>query len=87
MNMWGFGLDIFDYIDRDLKAFLAEKIDIPKVEFYLPYVVSNLIESGEKDVEVLIAEDKWYGVTYKEDKDSVVKAINEKIANGEYKNL
>ncbi len=87
MNMWGFGTDIFDYIDRDLKEFLAEKIDVPKVEFYLPTVVSNLIEKGEKDVRVLVAEDKWYGVTYKEDKDSVVKAINDKIANGEYENL
>jgi len=87
MNMWGFTPDIFDYIDRDLRNFLAEKIDIPKVEFYLPSVVANLIDKNEKQVEVLIAEDKWYGVTYKEDKESVVKAINEKIANGEYNNL
>ena len=87
MNMWGFNPDVFDYIDRDLKAFLKEKINVPKVEFYLPTVVSNLISSGEKGVDVLIAEDKWYGVTYKEDKNSVVKAINEKIANGEYENL
>ena len=87
MNMWGFTPDIFDYIDRDLKNFLTEKINIPKVEFYLPTVVANLIDNGEKDVKVLIAEDKWYGVTYKEDKESVVKAISEKIANGEYNNL
>ena len=87
MNMWGFTPDIFDYISRDLKVFLQEKINVPKSEFYLPAVVSNLIESGEKKVTVLVAEDKWYGVTYREDKDGVVEAIAQKIANGEYEGL
>ncbi|MBE6732468.1 MAG: nucleotidyltransferase [Ruminococcaceae bacterium] len=87
MNMWGFSTDIFSYIDRDLKEFLGEKINVPKSEFYLPSVVSKLITTGEKAVEVLIAEDKWYGVTYKEDKESVVAAIKEKINNGEYDNI
>lgn len=87
MNMWGFTPDIFSYIDVDLKTFLDEKINVPKSEFYLPSVVSNLIENGEKAVEVLVAEDKWYGVTYKEDKQNVVDALSEKIKNGEYKNF
>ncbi len=84
MNMWGFTPDIFDYISRDLTAFLKEKINVPKSEFYLPSVVSGLIESGEKRVTVLASEDKWYGVTYREDKDGVVAAIAQKIKNGEY---
>ena len=87
MNMWGFTPDIFKFIERDLHTFLDEKINVPKAEFYLPSVVSNLITANEKSVRVLVAEDKWYGVTYKEDKDSVVKAINEKISNGEYEGL
>ena len=87
MNMWGFTTDIFKYIETDLVNFLKEKIDVAGAEFYLPSVVSNLITSGQKEVNVLIAEDKWYGVTYKEDKELVVNAINEKIANGEYNNL
>ncbi|MCQ2478475.1 MAG: nucleotidyltransferase [Clostridia bacterium] len=87
MNMWGFTPDIFSYIDVDLKTFLDEKINVPKSEFYLPSVVSNLIENGEKAVEVLVAEDKWYGVTYKEDKQNVADALSEKIKNGEYKNF
>lgn len=85
MNMWGFGTDIFDHIDRDLKEFLDEKINVPKSEFYLPSVVAKLIKENKKSVKVLIAEDKWYGVTYKEDKDGVVSAIKEKVQNGEYK--
>ncbi len=84
MNMWGFTPDVFGYIDRDLKSFLDEKINVPKAEFYLPAVVSNLIANNEKEVKVLVAEDKWYGVTYKEDKQAVVDAIAEKIKNGEY---
>lgn len=84
MNMWGFTPDVFTYIENDLKEFFAEKINQPKVEYYLPTVVSNVIERGQKDVAVLVAEERWYGFTYKEDKDGVVKAIAEKIENGEY---
>ena len=84
MNMWGFTPDVFTYTERDLIKFLNEKIDVPKSEFYLPSIVSNVIENGEKEVSVLVAEDKWYGVTYKEDKPGVVAALAEKIANGEY---
>lgn len=84
MNMWGFTPEIFKYIENDLKEFFAQKIDVPKVEYYLPTVVSNVINRGQKDVSVLVAEDRWYGVTYKEDKEGVVQALNQKINNGEY---
>lgn len=87
MNMWGFQPDIFKYLEQDLCEFLKEKLTTPKAEFYLPGVVSGLISSGEKQVHVLVAEDKWYGITYKEDKDAVVSAISQKIAAGEYKGL
>ncbi|MBO4432501.1 MAG: NTP transferase domain-containing protein [Clostridia bacterium] len=87
MNMWGFTPDIFNFAERDLKEFLDEKIDTPKSEFYLPAIVSRVIEKGEKQVSVLVAEDKWYGVTYKEDKPGVVAALAEKIKNGEYKDF
>ena len=87
MNMWGFTPDIFGQIEIDLSAFLRENLDKPKAEFYLPSVVSGLIERGEKQVSVLVAEDKWYGVTYHEDKDKVVAALREKIAAGEYPDL
>lgn len=84
MNMWGFTPEIFKYIENDLKEFFAEKINVPKVEYYLPTAVSNVINRGQKDVSVLVAEDRWYGVTYKEDKAGVVSALNEKIEKGEY---
>ena len=87
MNMWGFTPDIFDYIEKELNEFFLEKISVPKAECYLPTVVSKCLASGEKKVTVLVAEDKWYGVTYKEDKENVVKAIGEKIAAGEYNGI
>ena len=55
-----------------------------KGEYFLPSVVSQLIEEGKADVRVLRSTDKWYGVTYKEDKPVVVKAIAEKTAAGLY---
>ena len=87
MNLWGFRPDVFYYIETGFKKFLDEKINVPKSEYYLPAVVSERIEKGEKSVKVLIAEDKWYGVTYKEDKQVVVDAIGKMIANGCYEGL
>ena len=87
MNHWGFRTDIFDYIETGFKAFLDEKINTPKSEYYLPLIVAELIEKGEKDVKVLVAEDKWYGVTYKEDKQVVVDAITKKMEDGLYEGL
>lgn len=87
MNLWGFTPDIFNYIETGFKAFLEEKINVPKSEYYLPSVVSSLIENGTKKVSVLVAEDKWYGVTYKEDKQTVVDALAKLTDMGLYKNL
>lgn len=87
MNLWGFTPDLFDYIETGFKNFLDEKINIPKSEYYLPAVVSERIEKGEKQVRVLVAEDKWYGVTYKEDKEVVVAAITKMINDGLYEGL
>ena len=87
MNLWGFMPDMFGYIEQGFKEFLNEKINVPKSEYYLPSVVSSLIEKGEKQVKVLVAEDKWYGVTYKEDKENVVNAIGAMINAGLYNNI
>ena len=70
-----------------LNEFLKKNIATPKSEYYLPSVVSELIDSGKKNVKVLIAEDKWYGVTYKEDKQMVCDAINKMAEDGLYPEL
>lgn len=87
MNLWGFRPDIFGYIESGFKRFLDEKLNVPKAEYYLPTVVSERIQNNEKKVKVLIAEDKWYGVTYKEDKQAVSAAIRKMMDNGLYEGL
>ena len=64
--------------------FLTEKINVPKSEYFLPFQIDELIKKDEKQVEVLVAEDKWYGMTYKEDKPVVKAAIAEMTKNGLY---
>lgn len=87
MNLWGFMPDLFDYAAEGFVDFLKEKIDVPKSEYFLPSIVSKLIETGEKKVKVLVAEDKWYGVTYKEDKQDVCAALNKMVDDGLYEGL
>lgn len=87
MNMWGFTPDVFYHLEKGLTSFLEQNINEAKAEYYLPSVVSYLIESGQKQVKVLVAEDKWYGVTYKEDKAAVANAMAQKIKSGEYKDF
>lgn len=84
MNMWGLTPDIFDYLEEDFKAFLDENINEPKKEFYIPLEIDSLIKRGEKKVRVLSSPERWYGVTYREDKPGVVKAIAEMTAKGMY---
>ena len=84
MNMWGLTPDIFDYLAEDFKKFLDENINEPKKEFYIPLEIDSLIKKGEKKVRVLSSPDRWYGVTYREDKQSVVEAIAEMTAKGMY---
>lgn len=59
----------------------------PNPNISWPSVVSKLIESGEKRVKVMVAEDKWYGVTYKEDKDTVSAALNKMADEGLYEGI
>ena len=87
MNMWGFTTDIFSFLEREFLLFLKEKLTVEKSECYIPSVIDTLIKNGEKKVHVLSTDDRWYGVTYKEDKDAVVTAIAKKIENGEYPNM
>ena len=84
MNMWGFTTDLFGYLEEGFNKFLTEKINVPKSEYFLPFQIDELIKKGEKQVEVLVAEDKWYGMTYKEDKPVVKAAISEMTKNGKY---
>ena len=77
MNMWGFTQSILDEIKAGFPAFLAKELKENTLicEYFLPAVVSGLLAEGRATVKVLESEDKWYGVTYKEDKPVVVAAV------------
>ena len=86
MNMWGFTASFLQEIKNGFVAFLQEglKTNPMKCEYYLPAVVSRLLEEDKATVAVLESEDKWYGITYKEDKPMVVKAIQQLKDSGLY---
>ena len=86
MNMWGFTRSYLDEAETRFPAFLDETIknNPMKGEYYLPSVVSQLLEEGKARVRVLSTPDKWYGVTYKEDKPVVVNALARMRQEGLY---
>jgi len=84
MNFWGFHPSIFDHIENLFIEFLSTNIEQPKSEFYIPFVVFDLIKSGEASVEVLSADSPWFGVTYKEDKPYVIEQIQKLTNKGIY---
>ncbi|TVZ55654.1 nucleotidyltransferase-like protein [Lutibacter sp. Hel_I_33_5] len=77
MNFWGFSPKIFDYTSKLFEQFLEENHNDLKSEFYIPLIISEFITSNKATVEVLKSDAKWFGVTYKEDKEVVQKAIQE----------
>lgn len=84
MNMWGFDTEIFPFLEKEFEFFLSENKDSAKAEFFLPSAVTNRIHETGKTVTVLETDEKWYGVTYREDAQSVKKAMSEFIKKGMY---
>lgn len=86
MNMWGFTNSILKELEQRFCSFLADHLDEnpQKCEYFLPVVVDELLQEGRATVRVLRSEDKWFGVTYKEDKPQVIAAIKERKAQGLY---
>ena len=83
MNCWGFTPDVFDDIEMGFESFL-ENVASEKAEYYLPYAVSEIKAAGKADVRVYDTTERWYGVTYKQDKEKVVEGIGKLIENGVY---
>ena len=77
MNFWGFTPKCFEFGEKLFEEFLESNKENLKAEFYIPSVVNEILKSGIASVEVLQSDAKWFGVTYKEDKEIVQKAIGE----------
>lgn len=86
MNMWGFYPSIFHELDGAFKAFLKENIESNplKSEFFLPSMIEQLLRENKATVQVLKSLDRWYGVTYREDKPVVMAAIQKLKDDGLY---
>lgn len=86
MNMWGLTPRFFDELEDGFTKFLSnmEEGDI-KSEYLLPTIIDGMLKENKARVTLLETNDRWFGVTYKEDKDSVVESFKELIADGVYK--
>lgn len=89
MNMWGFTKSILEELEARFPSFLEVNLmENPlKCEYFLPTVVSDLLQAEKAEVAVLKSKDKWYGVTYKEDKAVIMKAVKEMKKSGKYPKL
>lgn len=84
MNFWGFTPKCFEFGGALFKAFLEVNKNNPKAEFFIPYVVNEILRSEKASVEVLKSDAQWFGVTYKEDKEIVQAAIGSLKEQGVY---
>ena len=86
MNMWGFSRSFIDEVEKSFKKFFKEIVpgNPLKAECYLPGVVDELLVAGKASVKVLKSKDRWFGVTYKEDKPFVMESIKALKDKGEY---
>ncbi|MDL2254415.1 NTP transferase domain-containing protein [Ruminococcaceae bacterium OttesenSCG-928-I18] len=86
MNFWGFDESFLRALEEGFPAFLREELpkNPMKAEYLLPASVDREIRKGAADVKVLSSSDRWWGVTYKEDKPGVMAALAEKHAQGQY---
>ena len=84
MNFWGFHHTLFPRIEERFHQFIDESQGNPKAEFFIPLLVQEMMDASEVVVDVLPCPDKWYGVTYKEDKPMVQSAFQKMCQEGVY---
>jgi bifunctional N-acetylglucosamine-1-phosphate-uridyltransferase/glucosamine-1-phosphate-acetyltransferase GlmU-like protein len=85
LNMWGFTPGLFSELEARFPRFLRESTaNLEKAEFFLPEVVGNLIREGKAKVKVLPTQERWFGVTYQQDRPQVKQAIQDLIGQGVY---
>jgi UTP-glucose-1-phosphate uridylyltransferase len=84
MNLMGFRPSMFDHLKNQFNYFLQENITKNDAEFYLPFAMNGAVRSGEARVRVLHTKEKWFGVTYREDRDMVMNSLKKLVAQGIY---
>jgi hypothetical protein len=85
MNFWGFTPGIIPILEEKINEFVPTIANNPaKCECYLPMAVGDSMKEGKSTINVYSTNAKWYGVTYSEDKEKVVKGLRTLIEAGEY---
>ncbi|MCL2017189.1 MAG: nucleotidyltransferase [Alphaproteobacteria bacterium] len=85
MNAWGFTKDYFEHSEKYFRdVFLPKNMENPKSEFFIPLMVDDLINSGTATVRCIDTDADWFGVTYAEDRPSVVQKLKNLVDSGEY---
>lgn len=84
MNCWGFTPRLFSELEDRFVKFLSARGTEMKSEWYIPFVVDELIKEGKADCMVLPTDSSWFGVTYRDDKPFVMTAIKKLVEAGEY---
>ena len=85
MNLFCFNKDLIDELGKKFPIWLKDNINVPKSEFLIPTVVDELVHENKATVRLLSTPSVWFGVTYKEDKPGVVKALKSLVDKGIYK--
>ena len=85
MNLFCFNKDLIPALREKFPVWLRENINVPKSEFLIPTVVDELVHENKETVRLLSTPSVWFGVTYKEDKPGVVKALKDLVDQGVYK--
>ncbi len=87
MNLLGFPREFLNHIEEEFTTFLRENKDnLATSEYLMPDVLTSQIVKGKAEVEIIETKEKWFGITYREDKEKVVAAIKDMVDKGIYKN-
>jgi len=84
MNLWGFKPSCYGFLGEEFRNFINEKGMDPKSELDIPTSIDKFVKSGEVTIRILMSNERWFGVTYREDKPFVVESINNMISKGIY---
>lgn len=84
MNFWGFKKPVFEHLNKYFTQFVIENSDDPKAEFFIPLLITGLIEEDKVKVKILKTDESWFGITYREDKPGVIENIKELVKKGVY---
>lgn len=85
MNFWGFDSSIFTHLKNSFGKFLILHSNENSSEFFIPIIIDELIKTKAIELKVMTSKDQWYGVTYKEDKETVMNVFKKFSNNGYYK--